>query len=134
MTRQADINSQTKMLVFKAKTIDDEKVVEDFKKLCNQDGLQIYNLMFEAIQLVFKVHHWPPGNPQLTLQTFATGKREIDLGKCGYANCSAKAVTTGTYLPNKKEYKLCEKHSRLAKSDHLNWTIKEQQRMPGGLS
>jgi hypothetical protein len=126
MGRQPDLKSQTKRIVFIPRTIEDEKTSEDFKKLCIQDGIQTYDLILEAIRLVFKVHHWPPGNPQLTLQACANGKPTVQLGKCGYANCKYKAVVGGAlYLPNKKEYKLCEKHAKQAKADSKNWLIKK---------
>jgi hypothetical protein len=133
MTRQPDINSQTKTLVFKAKTLEEEKVTDDVKKLAIQDGLQVHDLLLEAIGLVFKIHHWPPGNPQLTLPKFAEGKPVIQLGKCGFANCSYKAVEAkAVYLPNEKEYNLCEKHLKLAKNDAKNWRFQKKE-STGGL-
>jgi hypothetical protein len=124
MTRQPNINSKLKNIVFKAKTLEDEQKVDDFKTLCIQDGIQIYQLMSEAIDLVFKVHRWPPGNPQLTLATCLEVK-VLSLGKCGFANCTLKAVAAGIYLPKNQEYKLCMKHLRHAQNNPENWRFRQ---------
>jgi hypothetical protein len=111
-------------LNFKPKTIEEGQITDDFKRLCNQDGVEIHDLMIEAIQLVFRVHHWPPGNPQLTLVNYKQGKL-LSLGKCGFANCMFKAVAVGVFLPKEKEYKLCMKHFKQAQNDSKNWQIKD---------
>jgi hypothetical protein len=66
LTRPADLKSKTKQLVFKPKTIADEKLSEDFKDLCLQNGLEIHDLLCEAINLAFQKHHFPPKTKHLT--------------------------------------------------------------------
>lgn len=132
MARQAESNSKTKRVVFIPLTIEEEIISDNFKKLCRQDGLKVHDLMLEAIQLLFKKHNFPPGNPQLTLQNFSQGKQVL-LGKCGYANCSCKAVVEGAvYLPNNKEYKLCMKHFGLVQNDLKNWRFAPWQTIREG--
>ena len=132
MTGQPKIQSQTKRIVFIPLTIEDEKTSEDFKRLCRQDGLHVHDLMLEAIQLVFKKHNFPPGNPQLTLQNYT--EKKVSLGKCGYANCNFKAVGSGVYLSTNREYKLCMKHFSQAKNDRANWEFKESLGRDGDYS
>jgi hypothetical protein len=93
---------------FKPKTLEDEKIIEDFKKLAAQDGIKLYDLYIEAFQLLFKAHHWPPGNPQLTLQSSL--EKRVSLGKCTAKNCTFQAVIVGTNLIAKKEHRFCKKH------------------------
>jgi hypothetical protein len=136
MTRQPDIKSTTKRLTYIPVTIEEEKKSDDFKSLCIQDGLKARDLLNEAIDLVFKAHHWPPGNPQLTLQTFASGKPVIvSLGKCSLTNCNQKAIIAGVEVRTKKEYKLCKKHytSLPLRHDPKVWQFKEEQKQNGGL-
>lgn len=122
MTRKPSLKSQTKILSFRAKTLEDEKIVDDAKQLCLQDDMENYEFLKECIMLGFKAHNWPPGNPQLLLSRFnGNGEPVLDMGKCGFANCNYKAVAKATYLPNNKEYKICSIHVRQAKADSKNW-------------
>lgn len=109
MARTADTNSKSKRIVFIPLTLEEEQISDDVKKLAIQDGLQVHDLMLEAIKLLFKVHHWPPGNPQLTLQNYSLGKQNF-LGKCSLANCSNNAIIEAVNVQTKKEYKFCKKH------------------------
>lgn len=103
MTRQPNINSKLKYLSFRAKTIEDFKKVDDFKTLCNQDRLEIYELMNEAIDLVFKVHHWPPGNPQTLL---LEQDKVVRVEKC---KCGLQATAFGVQVLSGEEFKFCAK-------------------------
>lgn len=103
MTRQPNINSKLKYLSFRAKTIEDFKKVDDFKILCNQDGLEIYDLMSEAINLVFLKHHWPPGNPQTLLL------KQDKVNRVEKCKCGRQATTFGVHLLSKKEFRFCSK-------------------------
>jgi hypothetical protein len=105
VTRQCAINSKLKALAFRAKTIEDFQKVDDFKTLCIQDGLEIYDLMSEAIDLVFKKHHWPPGNPQLLLERFQEGA-PVMVPNC---KCGRPSVTHGVHLSSNREFDYCKK-------------------------
>lgn len=109
MTRNPDINSKLDRLTFIPVTYEDKLKAKDFKKLCNQDGLQVHDLMLEAIDLVFKAHHWPPGNPQLTLQNYQV-QQQRSLGKCSIENCETNAFIVGFNLQTRKELRFCKKH------------------------
>jgi hypothetical protein len=102
-TRQADPNSKD-FLSIKARGESEKKVIGDLKQLSVQDGVNVADLVFEAIDLVFKVHHWPPGNPQLQLSNFQQGTLLADKCKCGQ-----DAAVWALNLSSKVEYKFCGK-------------------------
>jgi hypothetical protein len=122
LARTPESKSKTSRIVFIPTSIEDIEKADNFKKLCLQDGLTVHNLMSEAIDLVFKKHNYPPGNPQLTLVNYQ--EKHATLGKCGFASCTMNAVTTGFFVPQKKEYKLCIKHLKENKFSR-DWRIKE---------
>lgn len=107
MTRSPDPKS--KNTAFKPKTTEDFRIIEDFKRLAIQDGIELHDLYVEAFHLIFNVHHWPPGNPQLTLERCQQTKI-VSLGKCGISKCPFKAITIGLNLLSKKEHRFCKKH------------------------
>jgi hypothetical protein len=120
------INSKSKRIVYIPDSIEEEQISDDFKKLCLQDEITTKQLMLEAIQLLFKVHHWPPGNPQLTLVNYQQSKL-ASLGKCGIANCTYKAVAIGVNQLTKKEFRFCKKHFSTLPSryDPKVWQFKD---------
>jgi hypothetical protein len=89
----------------KARGESEKKSIGNLKQLAVQDGVNVADLIFEAIDLVFKVHHWPPGNPQLQLSNFQQGKLPtVENCKCG------REVAVWTLnLQTKTEYKFCSK-------------------------
>ena len=119
-------NVKSKNTSFKPKTPEDEKIIRDFKRLANQDGIPIHDLYVEAFQLLFRVHHWPPGNPQLTLESSLQTKI-VSLGRCEFAKCRNQAVRIGIYLPKNKEYKLCPDHMKVGQKDPKQWRLKEEK-------
>jgi hypothetical protein len=121
MARSPETQSKTGRLVFIPLDKDDEKLSNDFKTLCQQDDVTIHDLLYEAIQLCFKVHHWPPGNPQLTLSNYQV-KLE-DMGHCGYSGCKHKAIAKGVYLPKNQEFKLCKLHYESALNASKVWSF-----------
>ena len=72
MTRQPDIKSKSDRAVYSPSSIEGKQKVRDLKALCIQDGVTANDLLDEALNLLFKVHHWPPGNPQLTLDKLSS--------------------------------------------------------------
>jgi hypothetical protein len=113
--------SKAKRIVFVPVSLEDEKMAVDFKTLCQQDGVTIHDLMSEALSLVFKVHHWPPGNPQLTLSNYQV-KLSASM-KCGFSGCKGEAVGSGVFLPKNKEYQLCPLHFAAAKNSSKVWRL-----------
>lgn len=96
MTRPPALKSKLKRLTFIPLNYEEELVVEDFKKLCIQDALTVHDLFLEAIKLAFKAHHWPPGNPQLTLQVFNEGFKAVPKKpKCTFIKCKNESVGSG---------------------------------------
>lgn len=109
MTKQANLNTQNKYVRFEAKTIEDESMVKNVKKLSIQDQIPVNELMKEAIQLLFAKHHLDlGGNPQLTLLTFGNAPL-IRLGKCSINSCHANAVYAGENLQTGESRKFCAK-------------------------
>lgn len=124
--RPPDVNSKSKRIVFIPRSLEEEAISDDFKRLCLQDEISTQTLMLEAIQLVFKIHHWPPGNPQLTLSNYNQTKI-LSLGKCSIANCFHKAIISGINLLTKKEYVFCKKHYTTLPNRHDSkiWRFKK---------
>jgi hypothetical protein len=119
MTRQPDIKNTTNRLVYVPTDQSENKLAMDVKALCIQDGITIRDFLSEAILLAFKVHHWPPGNPQLTLSNYQV--KPSTLSHCGYNGCHNKAVGQGVYLPQNREVKLCKLHLDSARNTVNVW-------------
>ena len=122
MTRQPDIKSKSDRAVYSPSSIEGKQKVRDLKTLCIQDGVTANDLLDEALNLLFKVHHWPPGNPQLTLTNYQV-KPSASMGKCGFSGCKGEAVALGVFLPKNKEYRLCSQHLTHAKNSVKVWRL-----------
>lgn len=123
MPRQPDIKNKNDRLVYVPASLSEKKLSQDAKALCIQDGITIRDLISEALELAFKVHHWPPGNPQLTLTNYQL-KAAASRSKCGFSGCKSEGVATGVFLPNNKEYSLCTRHFATAKNSDKVWKVK----------
>lgn len=111
VTRQADIKSD-KYLSFKAKSIEDFQKVKDAKILAHQDGLEVYDLMSEALDLLFKKHHWPPGNPQTLLL------EQDKIARVEKCKCGKPASAFGLHVASGKDFKFCAKCFREVPQRH----------------
>lgn len=101
----------------KARNEAERKIVADLKQLAIQDGVEISDLVFEGILLMFKAHHWPPGNPQLQLCGFLSGiEQPKTREKCGFKGCDRDAVAVGRYVPKNQTMGLCRLHLGVAQS------------------
>jgi hypothetical protein len=106
--RYPDIKSKSDRLVYVPITIEDHMKAQAFKKLAVQDELTIYDLLNQAIDLVFKAHHVDyMGNNQLQLPNFQEGTIQVEL-KCSH--CSNQAVKVGLNLKNNQESCFCKHH------------------------
>lgn len=129
--RYPDPNSKSKRITFSpnSKTrVEDELISEDFKKLCLQDGISEHDLAKECFLLGFIVHHWPPGNPQLTLETSLVPKKKSVISeKCQGKKCSQDAAIILTKLATGKDLKLCRNcFSNIPmRYDRKIWLVKE---------
>ena len=123
MTRQPDIKSKSDRAVYSPSSIEGKQKVRDLKALCIQDGVTANDLLDEALNLLFKVHHWPPGNPQLTLTNYQVKPSKL-LSKCEFSGCKGEAVASGVFLPKNKEYRLCKRHLVEAKNSRKVWELK----------
>jgi hypothetical protein len=102
-TRQPNPNSKNGFSV-KARDESEKLYIHKLKKLAIQDGVEIADLVFEALDLVFKVHHFDTfPNPQLQLTPFQQGKLPtVDKCKCG-----KEASVWALNLQTKVEHKFC---------------------------
>jgi hypothetical protein len=106
MTRKADIKSVEGFSI-RARGESEKKMIQDLKKLSVQDDLELADLIFEGIGYTFRAHHWPPGNPQLSLSNFQEGTIQIEL-KCSH--CSNQAIKIGLNLKSNQESCFCKHH------------------------
>lgn len=104
MTRRVDPKSVGGFAV-KARGESEKKVIHDLKTLAFQDGVEISDLIFEGIEYMFKVHHWPPGNPQLTLETSLLPKQQLT----PHCKCGKVAVRHGVHVASGIERFFCAK-------------------------
>ena len=121
MTRKPEIQNKNNRLVYVPSDVHENKLAVDVKALCIQDGITIRDFLSEAILLAFKVHHWPPGNPQLTLSNYNVKADVVSVGCCGYVGCKNRAVGSGLYLPQNREVKLCRLHLDSARNTVNVW-------------
>lgn len=122
MTRQPDIKNKTNRLVYIPSSVEEFKLASDVKALCIQDGITIRDFLSECIDLGFKVHRWPPGNPQLTLTNYHVNPTVVAF-KCGFAGCKNKAVGEGIYLPQNRKMGLCRLHLQSTANTPKVWQI-----------
>jgi hypothetical protein len=124
MTRYPNPNNKDS-ISFKARSIFDQQKITTFKKLAIQDGLELSDLFFEAVDLVLAKHHIENGgNPQRQLGSFEQTKIQ-PLGLCGFAGCKKKAIGVGVYLPKNKETMLCHFHLEVAVDSPKTWRLKK---------
>lgn len=124
MTRPASVESKSGQLVFRPKTVEDFKISEDVKRLAIQDEITVYDLLKEAIQLLFKVHHWPPGNPQLTLQLFnGQSKLPVKHVKCCFNGCKKEAVASGVFVESGAVKHFCAFHFDVVKKQDVHGRV-----------
>jgi hypothetical protein len=118
-------NPKTKTTIsIRARSIFDEQKIVTFKRLAIQDGLELSDLFFEAIDLVLAKHNIQyGGNPQRQLLSFEQTKLQ-SLGLCGFAGCKKKAVGAGVFLPNNRETSLCQFHLGLVADSPKTWRLK----------
>jgi hypothetical protein len=102
--RQPDLKNKSNRLVYVPLDTSEIKLSHDVKALCVQDGITIRDFLSEAITLAFKVHHWPPGNPQLTLE--CSLQKTLVRAKC---KCGKEAVSHGLHISSQKEVDVCKK-------------------------
>lgn len=101
-------NPQNKdSISFKARSVFDQQKIFVFKKLAIQDGLELSDLFFEAVDLVLSRHHIENGgNPQLLLEKFQDTRLNEASVKC---KCGKTATAFGLNLLSKKEFRFCSK-------------------------
>jgi len=104
-------NPKTKDTIsFKARSVFDQEKIVAFKKLAIQDGLELSDLFFEAVDLVFVKHNLKNGgNPQRQILSNFEQKSLITV-HCGFSGCKGVAVGSAVYLPTNKQYNLCKRH------------------------
>jgi hypothetical protein len=97
-------NPQCKSSIsFKARSCFDEQKLVSLKKLAIQDEMELSDLFFEALDLLFVKHRLSiGGNPQL--QLFQQPPLMVPKCKCG-----KDAVQEGYHVATKKKYLFCGK-------------------------
>jgi hypothetical protein len=123
MTRQANPESKTQSVIVVAKNESDSATIKYFKEVCKRDGLELRKEILNLIEVSWKKMHPPPGNPQLQIVQFQTGKSMGLFGTCGFVGCHAKAVAKGVFLPSGQLYHLCAAHRIEALGNRRNWKI-----------
>ncbi|MCL2359020.1 MAG: hypothetical protein LBH74_06225 [Nitrososphaerota archaeon] len=103
MTRQADPKVKDNLHIH-ARNEPERQIIGDLKQLANQDGVELTDLVFEAITLMFRTHHWPPGNPQTQLTPYQQPTHPI-VEKC---KCGRPAIIWTTHIISKKNYCFCQ--------------------------
>ena len=96
MTRKPNVKSGDGFSV-KARDEYEKKMIQDLKKLSVQDDVELSELIFEGIIAVFKAHHWPPGNPQRTLEDSLKPKVKGTCQVCGLPTFH-KGLKNGVWL------------------------------------
>lgn len=118
MTRKSDLKSK-ETISFKARDEAEKTLICNFKSLCIQDGIDQIDFFSEALNLLFRVHNWPPGNPQLTMANYMV--KPLVPFHCGYVGCKGEVFGSGVYLPKKQTLDLCGFHFKLAKNTCKVW-------------
>ena len=103
MTRNPETKTKTDRLTFVPTSLEDMKKSSDLKRLAIQDGCSIHDLLVESLDLLFRVHHWPPGNPQLTLETSLLPGKQLT-PHCG---CGRVGVYVGVHVSSGKGRVCC---------------------------
>lgn len=99
-------NPKTKDTIsFKARSVFDQEKIVAFKKLCIQDEIELSDLFFEAVELVFLKHNMVVGgNPNRQLLSF-NAETLLVYPKC---KCGKESVKHGLHLSSKREYDFCK--------------------------
>jgi len=105
LTRLADPKIKDSLHVRSRSSVE-ERIICDLKRLAVQDGVELADLVFEGILLMFHAHHWPPGNPQLPLSVFQNLQTLTNRAIC---KCGRPVKVWITYLPENRPMQLCEK-------------------------
>jgi hypothetical protein len=100
-------NPKTKDTIsFKARSVFDQEKIVAFKKLAIQDELELSDLFFEAVELVFLKHNMViGGNPNRQLLSF-NPEAPLVYPKC---KCGKASDRHGQHLASKREYSFCKK-------------------------
>jgi hypothetical protein len=127
VTRQADPNNKDNLHV-RARSEAERKLIGDLKQLALQDEVELADLVFEGVALMFNVHHWPVGNPQLPLSAFQQEKEKPSDTVC---TCGRPIEITYGVWEDKNPHKSCKccfnkissrkiQYYRLKKDEHNN--------------
>ncbi|MDR2204275.1 MAG: hypothetical protein LBE76_08320, partial [Nitrososphaerota archaeon] len=61
----------------------EQQVIFELKQLAIQNKVELTDLIFEGIQLIFQTHNWPPTPPQKTHQTNTSPPQNNNTCNCG---------------------------------------------------
>jgi hypothetical protein len=119
-------NPKTKDTIsFKARSVFDQEKIISFKKLAIQDEIELSDLFFEAVELLFLKHKMViGGNPNRQLLSFSPDAPLV-YPKCKCGKASAKH---GLHLASKREYDFCKKcfSNIVGRYDVKLWSWKEE--------
>jgi len=105
LTRRADPKVKDNLHIH-ARNTSEQQLISDLKRLAMQDEVDLSDLVFEGILLMFTAHHWPPGNPQIQLCVFQNEQKPTVNQTC---KCGRPAKIWTTYIPENRQLYLCEK-------------------------
>lgn len=127
MTRQADPKVKDNLHV-RARNEAERQIIGDLKRLANQDEVELADLIFEGIALMFQAHHFPPGNPQLQLTVFQKEQPQpiIDNNTCA---CGRPVDVTYGLCEDKNHYKACKYcYNKIPKHKIRYYRLKKDER------
>jgi len=104
LTRQADPRVKDNLHI-RARSEAERQIIGDLKRLAVQDEIELADLIFEGITLMFQAHHFPPGNPQLQLTAFQKEQPKIDNNLCA---CGRPIEVTYGLWESKTPHKACK--------------------------
>jgi hypothetical protein len=104
LTRQADPSVKDNLHI-RARSESERQLIGELKQLARQDDVELADLIFEGVLLMFKAHHWPPGNPQLQLSVFQQENSVTNNNSC---TCGRPIDVTYGFWTDKKPRKSCK--------------------------
>ena len=129
MTRQVDPKVKDNIHV-RARSETERRIISELKQLALQDQVELADLIFEGIDLMFKTHHWPPGNPQLQLTIFQNETPQV---KSKYGICNCGQIPEVRYRSNldRKNYNICKQCFKTLRSREIeSWSDLPKEKKP----
>ena len=106
MTRQADPRVKDNLHI-RARSEAERQIIGNLKRLAVQDEVELADLVFEGLALMFQARHFPLGNPQLQLTAFQK-ENQLAIDNNILCACGRPIEVTYGLWENKTPYKACK--------------------------